>query len=145
MPSASDLLRLKSGDLYTIEPTATVLAATRVMNTHHVGALLVMSADRLDGIFTERDVLTRVVAQGRDPSATLTSEVMTTDLFCCEPATDLDEIAEVMRKRRIRHVPVRRPDGQVMGVISIGDVNAFHVSSKQATIDGLCGYITQRA
>lgn len=145
MPTASDLLRLKSGELYTIEPTATVLAATRVMNTRHIGALLVMTDDRLDGIFTERDVLTRVVAQGRDPSTVLASEVMTTELFCCEPTTDLDEIAEVMRKRRIRHVPVRRPDGRVMGVISIGDVNAFHVSSKQATIDGLCSYITQRA
>ena len=145
MPSASDLLRLKSGELYTIEPTATVLAATRIMNTRHVGALLVMTAERLDGIFTERDVLTRIVAQGRDPSTTLTSAVMTTELFCCEPATDLDEIAEVMRKRRIRHVPVRRRDGHVMGVISIGDVNAFHVSNKQATIDGLCSYINQRA
>ena len=145
MPSASDLLRLKSCDVYTIEPAATVLAATRAMNSHRVGALLVMSDERLEGIFTERDVLTRVVAQGRDPSTTLTSEVMSTDLFCCEPGTDLDEIAEAMRKRRIRHVPVRQSDGQVIGVISIGDVNAFHVNQKQATIDGLCGYINQRA
>ena len=145
MPSASDLLRLKSADVYTIEPTASVLVATRAMNSHRVGALLVMMDDRLEGIFTERDVLTRVVAQGRDPSTTLTSEVMSTDLFCCEPGTDLDEIAEAMRKRRIRHVPVRQPDGQVVGMISIGDVNAFHVNQKQATIDGLCGYINQRA
>lgn len=145
MPVAADVLRIKGGIVHSVAPGISVLAATRLMNAHHIGALLVMDRGQLVGMFSERDVLTRVVAQGNDPITTTVEQVMTPDVYCCHAETDLDEIAEVMRQRRIRHVPVRDADERVVGLVSIGDVNAFHVAQQQATIEGFNRYINQRS
>jgi len=71
-------------------------------------------------------------------------EVMTRDVVCAPPETELDELSEVMRVKRIRHVPICDEDGQLMGLISIGDVNAMHASHQQATIHYLSEYIYGR-
>jgi CBS domain-containing protein len=145
MPSVNDILRQKSSSLITTDPYATVLQAVQTMNRNRVGAVLVMDADNdLVGIFTERDVLTRVVARELDPRSTPVHEVMTTDVLACSLETDLDDIAEIMKGRRIRHVPVRDGHDQLVGMISIGDVNAYHVMAKQATIENMTDYICGR-
>jgi CBS domain-containing protein len=95
---------------------------------------VVTEGGRLVGIFTERDILRRMVAQRRDPAATKVAEVMTTPVTACAPDTSVDECAAMMTGKRIRHLPVVGDRG-LAGVITIGDVLAFQVREQQATID----------
>ena len=95
-------------------------------------------------MFTERDVLTRIVAEQRDPASTLVEEVMSSDVAYCRTTTDLDEIAAVMRERRIRHLPVCQDNGQLQGLISIGDINAFAADGQAVDINYLHDYIHGR-
>jgi CBS domain-containing protein len=145
MPTVHEVLESKgTSNVHTISPAASVLDAVEKMNELKVGALLVMEDDQLKGIFTERDVLVRVVGQMHKPSTTAVSEVMTRDVLCVEPQTDMDEISALMKERRIRHVPVCDPERGLLGIISIGDVNAFHASNREATIHYLNEYIYGR-
>src|SRR3989442_15189223 len=105
MATVNDILAAKGGHLNTISPHASVYDAAVLMNEHKIGSLLVMEEGRLIGIFTERDILRRIVAEQRDPAATHIGEVMTSDVACCRPHTDLEEARSVMKNRRIRHLP----------------------------------------
>ena len=145
MPTALDMLSTKGSKIHWIEPHATVLAATHRMNQHKLGALVVKQNGRIVGMFTERDVLTRVVGGQRDPSTTTVAEVMSSDVICVHPTTDIDDIGAIMRERRIRHLPVADQDGELLGMISIGDLNAFHSSNQEAHIHFLSEYIYGRA
>ena len=145
MPSVLDVLTVKGTYVHTTTPDTTVLAATQLMNQRKLGALIVMNGDDVAGIFTERDVLRRVVAEERDPSSCKVSEVMTHDVICCSPDTDLDEVSSIMKERRVRHVPVCDDQGRVRGMISIGDVNAYHATHQEAHIHFLNEYIYGRA
>lgn len=144
MPTVQDILRNKGSFIHAIGAEATVLEATQMMNHHKIGALVVLSEDQVAGIFTERDVLHRVVAQMRNPSTTTVGQVMTREVICCEPGDDLDEISSILRSRRIRHLPVCGPQGQLLGLVSIGDVNAVHASQQQQTLHFLHDYIYGR-
>jgi CBS domain-containing protein len=144
MPSAKDILSQKGFSIYVVPPSATVLEAVEQMNMHKCGAIMVMDQGKVKGMFTERDVLRRVVGQRRDPSTTPVGEVMTHDLICCAPETDMDEISYIMLEKRIRHLPVCDSDGDLLGMISIGDVNALHAHHQQATISYLSEYIYGR-
>jgi len=144
MPTVQDVLAVKGTMVHSIAPTATVLEATQKMNTHKLGALLVMDEGQVAGIFTERDVLRRVVAEQRNPSTSTVGEVMTKDVICCQPEDDLDEISSLMQQKRVRHVPVCDPKGRIMGMISIGDVNAYHATKQEAHINFLSEYIYGR-
>jgi len=145
MPSVADIIRQKGSTVHSIEPGATVLDATNKMNQHKLGALVVMSGGRVAGMFTERDVLRRVVGERRDPATTLVAQVMTDEVICCRPDADLDEVSTIMQQRRIRHVPVCDAAGELLGLVSIGDVNAYHVLHQEATISFLNEYIYGRA
>jgi CBS domain-containing protein len=104
-----------------------------------------MSGGRLVGIFTERDVLRRIVAAGRSPETTTVGEVMTGDVICCGPEASMDEIADVMRLRRIRHVPVIDDDGSVAGLVSIGDINAHRATDCEIALHQVEDYIYRRS
>jgi CBS domain-containing protein len=146
MPTVRDVLAAKREQLHTISAEATVLEATREMNRHKIGALVVTEdGDQVVGIFTERDVLMRVVAEEVGPSEIKVGDVMTKDVICCSPDDDLDEVSAIMKSRRIRHVPVCGRDGRVLGMISIGDVNAQYASNAEQTIHFLNDYIYGRA
>ena len=145
MPTVRDVLASKRQGLEFTTPSATVLEAVNQMNEHKIGALVVMDGGQVVGMFTERDVLRRVVGDERSPSATLVGSVMTSKVVCCEPDTDLDDVATLMKNRRIRHVPVCNGDGRLLGMVSIGDLNAMHTSTQEATIHFLNEYIYGRA
>ncbi len=130
--------------MHSIGPMASVLEATQQMNRHKIGALIVKDQDRVVGIITERDILTRVVADQRSPSETSVEDVMTTELACCLTDSDLDEVSGVMKNRRVRHVPVVDHDGRLHGVVSIGDLNAWDADGKETTIHFLSEYIHGR-
>jgi CBS domain-containing protein len=143
-----DLLQLKGEAVYTITPEATVYEATARMNQHRLGALVVVArsdARRILGIFTERDVLRRVVGQLRYPDLVSVGEVMTADVICVTPDTTVEEAATLMQERRIRHLPVCNEEGLLAGLISIGDINAWNVERARDEINGLNDYICGRA
>lgn len=144
MPTVSDVLSSKGmSRVHSIAPSASVLDAVEKMNQHKIASLLVMEEGQILGIFTERDVLQRVVGQLLRPAETPVGEVMTRDVVCIERHTDLDDVSTLMKERRIRHLPVC-DGGQVIGMISIGDVNAMHTSRQEATLHYLNEYIYGR-
>ena len=144
MPTVQDMLAMKGSFVHTIPVDATVLEATRIMNERKIGALVVMDDGRVAGIFTERDVLRRVVAEERGPASVLVSDVMTRDVCCCEPEVDIEEASRIMRDRRVRHLPVCLAS-ELVGLISIGDLNACHASTQEAQLSFLSEYVYGRA
>lgn len=145
MATVHDVLDSKpSNRVLTISPAASVLDAVEKMNELKVGGLVVMEDGQVLGIFTERDVLRRVVGEMKKPSTTSINEVMTRDVVCVSPDTEIDEVSSLMKDHRIRHVPVCDPVRGLVGMISIGDVNAFHAGHREATIHYLNEYIYGR-
>jgi CBS domain-containing protein len=144
MPTVQDVLLTKGNKVVSVSPAATVLQATEKMNQHKIGALVVMDEGRIVGIFTERDILRRVVGEERRPSEILVAEVMTADVVCCDPDAEIDEVGALMKERRIRHVPVCDGESQLLGLISMGDINAHHAAAQQAQIHFLNEYIYGR-
>ncbi|MBC7782577.1 MAG: CBS domain-containing protein [Burkholderiales bacterium] len=146
MPSVAEILSQKTTSVVSVNPTMTVLDATQLMNLHRIGSVCVVDdAGSLIGVFSERDVLTRVVAAERSPNTTVVGEVMTSDPCTCTEEIDLDEVAEVMRDRRVRHIPVIDCNGALKGMISIGDINAHRVSQQDQHIQMLNDYVYGRA
>lgn len=139
MDSVRDILARKGREIVTVAPGDTVLEAARLMNARGIGSVLVLEGGAPAGIFTERDVLRRVVAEQRDPAATPVRDVMTTSLITCRPDSSLAECAAVMTARRIRHLPVVGPDG-LCGLITSGDVLAFQFAEQEATLRHLSSY-----
>ncbi len=144
MPTANDVLARKGFSVFVVPSTATVLEAVERMNQLRIGAVVVMDQGRMRGMFTERDVLRRVVGEKRNPADTAVANVMTTDVICCGPKTDMEEISTIMKEQRVRHLPVCETDGDLLGMISIGDVNAQHASHQEATITYLNEYLYGR-
>lgn len=141
MATVRDILAVKGSAVLFTQPGESVLDAAILMNDRKVGSLIVADDDRLVGIITERDILTRVVAERRDPMFTRVGEVMTTQVACCRPHTPLEEARGVMKTRRIRHLPVVDDEMHLHGLISIGDLNAYEVSEQEATIHFLHEYL----
>ena len=144
MATVRDILAVKGAHVLSIGPEASVLDAALLMNEHKVGSLLVMSGGQLLGILTERDILQRVVVSRRDPAETTVQDVMTTELVCCQPHTELEEARGVLKNRRIRHLPVVDDARRLCGLISIGDLNAHEAHDHEWTIHVLHEYIYGR-
>ena len=141
MPTMLDLLGRKGAQVFTTTPRSSVREAAGVMNHHSVGALVVLEGEQLAGIFTERDVLRRVVAEGRDPSLTRVEHVMTRNVATIRPEADVDAAREVFMQKRIRHLPVVDETGRLLGLVSIGDVNAWMLDGQALELHYLHEYI----
>lgn len=144
MACVRDILANKGTDVLRIDASATVLEATQAMNQQQVGALVVTEGERIVGIFTERDVLRRVVAKMQSSESVRVADVMTREVICVNPETDLDEVAAIMKNQRIRHLPVWHEGGRLVGLVSIGDVNAHYASNQAQTIHFLEDYLFGR-
>jgi CBS domain-containing protein len=144
MATVKELLVIKGSHVLSVAQEATVLDAALLMNDHRVGALVVTGAGRILGIFSERDVLRRIVAERRDPATTRVEEVMTREVVCCTPETSVDEARGSMKNRRIRHLPVVDGGQQLVGLISIGDLNAHQATAQEQTIHLLHEYLYGR-
>jgi CBS domain-containing protein len=141
MAVVRDLLNRKGTSIVSIVPTATVLEAARLMNDRSVGGVLVVDdTGSLLGIFTERDILRRVVAAGLPPDTTKVSDVFTRDVVTTTPDTSVDECGAIMSGRRVRHLPVVDAKG-LHGVVTIGDLLAHRVSEHETTIQHLNSYV----
>ncbi len=144
MATVQDILNIKGTKVYYVGADESVLEATRLMNEVGIGALVVTDDDRVVGMFTERDVLRRVVGEERDPCRCPVAEVMTDRVACCHPETTIGEARSVMKHHRIRHLPVVNHDGQLQGLISIGDLNAYDADGREFQIFLLQEYLYGR-
>ena len=161
MNCVADILADKGGKVFEIDASATVLDAVKRMVEANVGSLLVTDSGNIAGIVTERDYLRRVTLEGRDENAARVREIMTSPLVYVTPDTTIDECMAVMTDRRIRHVPViDEADvdeaavqaetggplsvGDVVGVVSIGDVVKFQSKQQSFEIKYLTDYISGR-
>jgi CBS domain-containing protein len=140
MGTVHDILSRKPITLHSVEEHASILDAAQIMNDHRIGSVVVMRDGRISGILTERDILTRVVARSLDPQTTRVSQVMTREVLTARPTTRLNEARSVMRDKRIRHLPVVQGE-QVLGMISIGDLNQAEHGVLVETIQSLEVYI----
>jgi CBS domain-containing protein len=145
MAVVAKILEQKGGDVIRIEGDSTVLEAVQAMVEANVGAVLVTGSDVNDvhGIFTERDYLRRVAVQGLTERDTLVREVMTAPLVVITPETTVEEAMALMTDRRIRHVPVVS-DGNVVGMISIGDLVRLQSEEHSFQVRYLTEYISAR-
>jgi CBS domain-containing protein len=132
-----------SSTVHVVVPEATVLEAVDRMCAAHVGALLVIRGESLQGVFSERDLMLRVVLEQRDPASTHVGEVMTTDVVSVPLRMDPREAMSIMTSRRVRHLPVT--DGsRIAGVVSIGDLVRWTVADRERTIEQLEEYVVGR-
>ncbi|QQE13697.1 CBS domain-containing protein [Planctomycetota bacterium] len=141
MATVGNILADKGDTVMTIASSTTILDAAKKMNEHGIGALVVEDDTKVVGIFTERDVLRRVVAMGVQPDVACVSEVMTDEVICARPEMDLEEARGICMKRRVRHLPVLDEAGKLHGLISIGDLNAWDLSGHKRTIHYLHEYL----
>lgn len=140
MPTAQSVLDRKGTEVATVDRHATILDAARLMNERRIGALVVVDKEKVVGIFTERDILCRVVAEECDPAQTHVGDVMTSPMACCRRDTKIAECQAVMTDKRIRHLPVVEA-GTLYGMISSGDILALNSDDQQATIEYLNEYL----
>ncbi len=144
MATVQCLLAGKSSHIHCISLDATILEATKKMNRHRIGSLMVTDGDRIVGILSERDILTRVVAEEKNPRQVKVADAMTSDVVVVSPETSIDDASSIMQTRRVRHLPVCDAQGRLLGLISIGDINARHASDQEVTIMHLHEYLYSR-
>ena len=141
MSKVQEILANKGSTVYQIDQSATVFDAAVRMNEYKIGALVVVENGRVVGIITERDVLSRVVAEKRAADKTPVASVMSTQVACSRPTMSIDEARTIMRDRKIRHLPVVDDEDQLLGMISIGDLNAYRLDGQAQTIHYMTEYI----
>lgn len=130
----SVLKRKDKTRLVSVTPSTSVIDAVRAMNDENIGAVLVLDGQKLVGIFTERDVMSRVVGPGRDPATTPVSEVMTTAPRSVEVTSKAEDALRLMSDRHHRHLPVLE-NGQVHGLVSMGDLTRWVIRTQQQEFD----------
>lgn len=140
MDEIEAILEAKGHSLHAIGPDASVVMAVEKMCEARVGALLVMDGSALLGIFSERDLMTRVVLSRRDPARTLVKDVMTQKAICIGLGVSPHEAMTLMTNRRVRHLPVVH-DNHIVGVVSIGDMVRWMLHSREREVEELRGYV----
>jgi CBS domain-containing protein len=140
MDKVKRLLDEKGSAVFSVTPETTVWDAAAAMAKHHVGAILILAESKVAGIFSERDLLMRVLLAGRDAKATPVREVMSSEVVYVTPDTTVHEAMAVMTQRRCRHLPVMEEE-ELRGMVSIGDCTRFLTRNQDYTIRHLTQYI----
>ena len=136
----STLLEHKGSIVRTVPATFTITETVCEMNRHKIGSVLVMDGDQIAGIFTERDVLTRVVVGDFDPKTTPVTRAMTPQPMCIGPDTTVQAVMDLFTEKHFRHLPVVK-EGRLVGLISIGDVSRWAANAHRAEAEHLRQYI----
>jgi CBS domain-containing protein len=129
-----EILDRKGAEVVTIGPDADVGTAAARMNEHKIGGMVVTDGDEVLGVFTERDIMTKVVGACTDPCQITVGELMSRPVVYCTPDTPLDYCKMVMTDKRIRHLPVVQ-DRKLVGIVTTGDLLADEVKDHKQTIE----------
>jgi CBS domain-containing protein len=135
-----DILRRKGGIVYSVSPDASVLDALKLMSEKNIGGVLIMDGQFLKGIFTERDYARKIVLKGKSSADIKIGEVMVTGLITVSSESTTSECMKLMTDKTIRHLPVV-DNGQLVGLVSIGDVVKAVIEEQQQVIQHLEQYI----
>lgn len=142
MITLKQMLAAKNRPLAVVMPGDSVFHALNLMAMHDVGALLVLDGDDLVGIVTERDYARKLILQGKGSKETVVSEIMSDKVAYVTLAATIDECMALMTEKHFRHLPVLSDDGEVIGIVSIGDLVKATISNQQFIISALEHYIT---
>ena len=142
MITLKQMLAAKTRPLAVVTPRDSVFHALSLMAMHDVGALLVLDGDDLVGIFTERDYARKLILQGKSSKETLVSEIMSDKVAYVTLTATVDECMALMTEKHFRHLPVLSDDGEVIGIVSIGDLVKATISNQQFIISELARYIS---
>ncbi len=134
------LLERKGSAVHAVAPTITIADAVAEMNKRRIGCIVVVDDGRIAGIFTERDVLRRVVGADVNPKSVRVGDVMTRDVHTIPPETTVEQTMALFAEKRCRHIPVV-DHGELRGLISIGDISRWVADSSRAEADHLKNYI----
>lgn len=141
MNTVQNILQTKGRVVYTVSADSCVYEALEALEEKNLGALVVVEQDgTLDGIFTERDYARKVILKGRSSRETCVREIMTETVVAVTPDTKIEECMELMTNKFIRHLPVVE-NGELVGIISIGDVVKYIINDKDYIIRNLEQYI----
>ena len=136
----SQILRAKGDTVFTVGPSETIAAVAALLHSRREGALVVLEAERVAGIVSERDVVRAMAEGGGSALEKPVSVVMTRDVLFAQPGETVDSLLARMSDRRIRHLPVCQDD-RLVGIVSIGDLVKWKISEVEAEADGLKAYI----
>lgn len=142
MITLKQMLAAKNRPLAVVTPGDSVFHALSLMAMHDVGAVLVLDGEHLVGIFTERDYARKLILQGKSSKETLVSEIMSDKVAYVTLSATVDECMALMTEKHFRHLPVLSDDGEVIGIVSIGDLVKATISNQQFMISQLEHYIT---
>jgi len=142
MKTVAELLRSKPARaLVTVRPEQSVLEAIKILAEQNVGAAVVMTGERLAGIFSERDYTRKVILKGRSSDSTRVEEIMTANVVVVNPRTRARECMALMTEKNIRHLPVV-DEGRIIGMVSIRDIVSDIIADQDFTIEQLEHYIS---
>ncbi len=143
MQTVNDILRMKGHAVWSLAPDDTVYDALTLMAQKDVGALLVLDRGQLVGILSERDYARKVILKGKSSRELPVAEIMTGKVYYVRPEHTVQDCMALMTNHHIRHLPVME-GGQVIGIVSIGDVVKCIISNQEFLIEQLENYITGR-
>ena len=140
MKTIRDVLKRKSADVATVTAGTNVREAVRTMADMKIGSVLVVDKGHLKGIFTERDVVNKVVASGMKPEDTKVDDVMSCDIITCSQEDTIEEVSRIMSNARHRHIPVTEGK-KLVGIVTAGDIMASVLEDRTIEVDHLKSYI----
>ncbi|MDX0436423.1 CBS domain-containing protein [Sinorhizobium medicae] len=139
--SVQGILKEKGCAVITAPPKATVADACRLLHDSHIGAIVVVDEQNvIKGIFTERDVVSVIARSGARGLAADLQQVMWKNVHCCTNETSINDLMEAMNRHKARHLPVKA-NGQLAGIVSIGDVVRHHIRAIECEAEYIRSYI----
>lgn len=141
MKTVKQLFDSKKAAIFSVTDDTSVYNALKIMTEKNISALLIMDNGKLLGIFTERDYARKIVLQGKSSKETIIKEVMTANPFGVNFSDSIDKCMSMMTEKHIRHLPIVE-DGEVKGMVSIGDVVKYIIADQKETISHLESYIS---
>lgn len=142
LDTVSAILKQKGGQVWFIDPEATVYEALETMANKEIGALLVRQDASLLGVISERDYARKIILNGRSSKATRVHEIMSSPAITVSPQCTVDDAMRTVTEHRVRHLPVVDQDGVVLGIVSIGDLVKWIITAHEKTIEQLESYIS---
>jgi len=141
MKTVKQLLQDKGSTVHTVYPDAIVFESLQIMSDRNIGALVVIEGDEVVGLLSERDYTRKGILKGRAAKDTPVRDMMKTPVICVSPEQSVDACIAIMTEKRVRHLPVLQ-NGQLRGIVSIGDVLKTTIEDQQFTIEQLEHYIS---